>query len=294
MKSWVYSRRAIRTLAAAVILTLGAASIQHAVAAQVTNTLEEVAIAFFSSTDLSGCVDTGAVVFVSLPWFLVGIAQTDYCAAITGGFCEFPDECTDGDDLTIDECEDGVCTHTPRTMAALGRGVLAAGGLTIRGDLRSAALSATVELEDFVSGSSFNVILDVDWMATSRLRVRNTASVDRFPSADYCLFSSCPDLIFVTHEASSGREARAVGSISDGVTNFAPLPTDDSHLRRFRSGSVTVQLGPPCRSDAECDDGYACSLDTCDLSGAVGAPVCKYELEFNDCSVVPVSCCEGD
>ncbi len=170
--------------------------------------------AFFSSTDPSGCIITDAFVF----------ASEDTFQNPPG-----PGNSSSGASLFI--AQFNVCTST-QLLAASGFASLADPDFQVLGKLNSATLNATVNVFDFVSSSSFNVDVDLTWTGTGPLSRQN--SHFHFQSLG-CNASG--------HSNSTSRSAEASGSVSDGATNFTPVPSLGASLSSAKSGNVFIGCG---------------------------------------------------
>ena len=168
------------------------------------------ASAFFESIDASGCIITGGSVFVS---------QQVFHNPPGGGIPSA--------EVFIDLFQFDFCTDTP-LLSASGNAPLAKPDFQVDGTLASAALNATVNMFDFVLSSSFDVTVDLNWTATSSLGHQNS----RFNVT----FQGCHENL---HTNSAFRFAEASGSISDGTTNFTPLPSLDGQILSAKTGDVS-------------------------------------------------------
>jgi hypothetical protein len=103
------------------------------------------------------------------------------------------------------------CTNTTLLDATGSNDALAAGDFLVSGQLDKAFLVTTVTVSDLVSGSSFDVSVNVGWMGTGDI-VRNHSNTNE----------SYPGCRVINRWNGSGRDAVASGVVSDGVTNFTP------------------------------------------------------------------------
>jgi hypothetical protein len=97
--------------------------------------------------------------------------------------------------------------------------------------LNSAQLDATVPFCDFVSGSCFDVAIDMTWTATGTAN-RNINTVRSFFG-----FGSS----ILTHSLDLGRAATATGSVSDGTQNFTPHPSTFGNAYMISADVVQIQ-----------------------------------------------------
>ncbi|HLA05801.1 MAG TPA: hypothetical protein VJ022_00030 [Anaerolineales bacterium] len=167
--------------------------------------------AFFSSIDPSGCIYTGVGVFAgeqvyqnppgpgsASSWTSLYISQYDYC------------------------------TDT-QLLAADGFASLAPPDFQVSEKLDSAALSATVNVYDYVSDSSFNVLVDLTWRGIGPLSRQKNRSHFHSPG---CIINSRFNGTF--------RPAEASGSVSDGAMNFIPDPSVGAGISSSKSGTVVI------------------------------------------------------
>jgi len=165
--------------------------------------------AFFSSSD--GCVFTDVFVFASEEIFQNPPG---------------PSSASSGANLFISQFD--ACTGE-QLLAADGFASLADPDFQVARKLTSATLNATVNVFDFVSGTSFDVFVDVTWTGTGPLGRQNGNFHFHSPG---CNFNS--------HFNSTFRSAEASGSVSDGATNFTPDPSLGASIFSARSGDVVV------------------------------------------------------
>lgn len=95
-------------------------------------------------------------------------------------------------------------------------------------NLDSAELNATLPCFDFVSMSSFNVDVDINWTAIGE-PIRESGN-SHFRT---------PGFIVNSRFTGTSRSAEAMGSVSDGATNFTPDPFFGS-IFSAKSGTVTI------------------------------------------------------
>ena len=171
------------------------------------------ASANFSSVDTSGCVFTDVFVNPNEGFFqsppgpgsassgvLLAISQYDACAGV-------------------------------QLLAAEGFAPLGDPDFQVFGNLQSATLTATVNVFDFVTGTSFDVFVDLTWTGTANFvnREKGHSHID-FPG---CKINTRFDLVF--------RPAVATGSISDGSTNYTPEPSFGHDI--FKAKNMDVVIG---------------------------------------------------
>lgn len=116
-------------------------------------------------------------------------------------------------------------------MSASGSVPLDRSDFEITGGLGSATLNATVTVFDAISGSSFDVFIDVVWTAFGpRLRQSSSSQID------------FPDCKISTRFRGTSRQAEAKGTISDGTANLVP-ETGGGQILQAKSGEWFVGCG---------------------------------------------------
>jgi hypothetical protein len=147
--------------------------------------------AFFSSVDPSGCITTFVWVFAGEPSSQAGLIIRQYDA----------------------------CTFT-LLLDAYGSAELADPEFQVAvGNLASATLETTVNTYDYVSGSSFDVYVDLTWTGIG--------TPNRYTSNSQWHDQNCHE---ISHHHGVSRTAEASGTISDGQTDFAPGPSVEARL----------------------------------------------------------------
>lgn len=101
--------------------------------------------------------------------------------------------------------------------------------LQISNKLDTARLITTVPVFDEISGTTFDVSVDLSWTATGPLSRQQTTTHFHTPG---CISNS--------HMQSRSRPAGASGTISDGVTNFTPETSISASLDSVKSGTVVI------------------------------------------------------
>ena len=203
----------LSTVLALIVLPLmGLASTADA-SAQVT--IEQVsgdsALATFHSVDSSGCVITDTFVFASAgeihdpPGGPAGFQVTGVAVS------------------QFDQCQ-GLLLKT-------GLGTSNNMSFQLARDMSSATLSATVPVDELVSGTTFNVSVSLNWTGTGDAVHQVSNSHER-----------APGYTAKTHFNGTFRAGQASGSVSDGVTNYAVGPSIDvTFLEQSSTGAVSVQ-----------------------------------------------------
>jgi hypothetical protein len=194
------------TIKILVILILVLATFSQSTNAAATNTYKykgQGVFAYFSSDDPTGCISTGIDLFASEKVYQTG--PQVFLAVYTNDYCK------------------GV-----EILNASGTAPLSKGEFDIAGNLDWATLNTTVSLYDEVSQSSFDVQIDLTWTAVSpRLhQVGNWTMTN-----GRCHTTS--------HTNDDYRYGPAVGSVSNGTVNFAPLPSIEGTISISKSGYMT-------------------------------------------------------
>lgn len=120
------------------------------------------------------------------------------------------------------------CTNT-ELLVAEGTASLEEAGFQINRKLDSATLQATIPVYDHVSGTSFDVFVDLTWTGVGPLGHQNSTS--HFHSAD-CSINNRSNNSFRSSEAS--------GIVSSVSTNFTPAPAFSASLSYAQTGDVVV------------------------------------------------------
>ncbi|MGH7801168.1 MAG: hypothetical protein ACREOW_11180 [Thermodesulfobacteriota bacterium] len=122
------------------------------------------------------------------------------------------------------------CTFTTLLVAdCFSSTPLAAQDFQVGQTLESATLNTTLECFNFLSGTLFNVNVDLLWMGTGDLFRGNSHSHSSIPG---CTFNSRFNGTF--------RPAEASGTVFDGITNFTPNPSDFAGISSAKSGDVVA------------------------------------------------------
>ena len=132
-------------------------------------------------------------------------------------------------DVFIDQFD--FCNET-LLLSAFGSALVDDSAFQINRDISSATLSATINVWDFVSETSFDVVVNMAWTGTGDLSRENSHSH----------FSS-PGCRFNGRFKGSFRPGEASGSVSDGGTNFTPDPTSSAFLTSTSNGSIEIGCG---------------------------------------------------
>ena len=166
--------------------------------------------AFFFSQE-GDCVATFVAVFAN-----EGTSQSPPGPPSKGSFA----------DVFIDRFD--FCTETS-LISASGFKTLDKSEFSIDQKLNSANLNTSIELFDFVTGTSFTVDVNLNWTGTG----------DLFRQS-FSFKSMTPKCKFMDSSRGTFRSAEAAGVISDGTTNFTPEPTSGASLNNTHSGTLII------------------------------------------------------
>jgi hypothetical protein len=168
--------------------------------------------AVFSRVDASGCIFTD--VFVQ--------ANEQVYRNLPGQGSPFS-----GAFLSISQF-DG-CSGT-QLLSADGFAELAGPEFQVSGkQLESASLTATINMYDYLSNTSFSVDVNITWTGTNARGRQNSTTHYDFPG---CKVNS--------HYNTTFRYAEASGSVSDGAMNFTPEPSVGASIFSAKSGDVVI------------------------------------------------------
>jgi hypothetical protein len=205
-------RRTAKLLVGLVLLALLTSSLPTPVRAGDTFNLRgPSAFAGFFSPDPSGCVFTDVFVFAN-----------------DRRLHDPPGPPTTFSEAFVNIFQFDNCTGT-ELISAFGSAQLADPAFQITPQLTSATLNTTIEVFDFVSGSTFNVDVALTWTGTGGLIRQSQRSHFRAPG-------------FIQHSRFTGsfRDAQASGSVSLGGTNLTPEPSFFAQLASIKEGSVVI------------------------------------------------------
>ena len=119
----------------------------------------------------------------------------------------------------------GDCTDTLLNAGCFPPAPLADKAFQVSGNLNSATLKTTLECSESVSGTPFNVDVDLLWRGTGDLSRGNSHSHTSFPG---CIINSNFHGVF--------RPTMESGTVSDGITNFTPDPSVSGFGDNITSG----------------------------------------------------------
>lgn len=184
------------TIAAAALLSMLAAPAANASSIN-TSLLDlqgPLVDAAFSWTDPSGCIETDTFVNANNEVAHQSVEGSSHGYAAVSVF-------------QVDLCNNAVL------LSAFGeKDVLQPGELVVSKQLDFAALSTTIPVFDDVSATSYPLTIDLAWTGTSDVHRSHSSSNE-------LLGGRCR---IVTHWKGTGRDADVTGTVSDGVSDFAP------------------------------------------------------------------------
>jgi hypothetical protein len=199
-------------LTTAVFAAIAAVNAHAAAQVEVFRTSGNSVMASFHSLDASGCVITDASVFAS-----------DGTALIPpGGPAPFQ-----GAGIAIsqfDQCR--------QLLLLTGLGSTDAVNFQIAKDLTSATLSGTIPMDEFVSGTTIQISVNVTW-------VGNGTTVHQAATSH----EAVPGFVEDGHGNGDMQDGQAAGVITDGTQNFAPGASVSAELQQNSSGTISVQAG---------------------------------------------------
>lgn len=169
------------------------------------------ASASFSRVDASGCVYTDVFVF----------ASQDRIQSPPG-----PPQAQAGADIYISQYD---WCNGLQLVGASGFTALDAGAFQVSKKLDAAALAATINVYDYMSGQSYDVNLDLNWRGAGEIEKGSYHS--KFQSGD-CKVNS--------RWSGSFRPATATGTVSDGTTDFTPDPSAYAAIQSAKSGAIEI------------------------------------------------------
>jgi len=168
--------------------------------------------AYFSTPDSTGCIFTDVFVFASQ-----GKQQSP----------PGPPGAQSGANIYISQYD--ICNNYVQLLGASGFTPLGSGDFQVSKDLGAATLNVTINVYDYVSDTSFDVAVNLDWVGIGDLQKGKSSS--QYQSGK-CKFHS--------RWMGSWRFAESTGTISNGVTNFTPDPSVYANLQSVKSGDVTI------------------------------------------------------
>lgn len=187
------------------LLILSPLSLASAASAkvEVVNLRGPLVNAWFTSFDTSGCVETDTFV----------TAQRD-------NYQQLPGRGTTTGTGAVSIFVYDACTDTSLLQAVGQTDALGSAELQISNQLDTAVMHATITATDIDTGATFDVAVDIAWTSTSDITRDHSNTNDRYPGGCHVL----------NRWKGSGRDAVAFGTVSDGVTNFTPGPSDSGEI----------------------------------------------------------------
>jgi hypothetical protein len=125
------------------------------------------------------------------------------------------------------------CTGTSH-LSAFGETELAPGDFAVSSTLSTASLTTSIEVFDYISRTSFQVDIDLDWSgvgSTSREKGRFSFKTPGFRISERFDRTS--------------RNATATGTVSDGCPNYTPGTSQFARLSDQKSGTKVVEKLAP-------------------------------------------------
>jgi hypothetical protein len=211
-RSLRYVTAASATVVAAFALAVGANPAHAASDTFHFSVRGQLAEAYFYSTDSSGCVITSVAVFANDNRYNYGPGGPEALPLLTVLLSKW-DECTG----TL-------------LLEANGQAVLE--GHQSDKQLTAATLDTTIKLFDFVAETPVPVSVNIAWTGTGATVTQRSHNQIKLPG-------------FKMNSRFSGtfRNATAVGTVSDGTTNFTPEPATSARLGSVQGGEVAIFRG---------------------------------------------------
>ena len=201
-------RRLLIALCVSLLFLFGAPAFAHAQTTQMFGK-GSVAFATFQSTDSTGCFVTQVFIGDSLETQHTPPGSPQYTPV-----------------LTVEVDQFNLCNPTALLS---GQGITGTFTSSIANNLSSASLSTTIGLFDFISGNNLNVTVNLNWTGTGD--VQHGTSATHYNANGTTIIS-------VAHGAF--RSGQASGTVSDGMTNYTPLPDNSATLENIRDGTITI------------------------------------------------------
>jgi hypothetical protein len=178
-------------LLGSLILLLATFSPQISAAADANRFQGHSADAYFYTTDASGCIQTSVII-----------------------------ETGENVLLNFQLSRYDICQQQTLLEAFASQQPLTSSELNYYGNLDGATLHTTVTVFDYVSNSTLDVSIDLTWTGTGEIHKTQFHSHGS-PSP------RCHSNLLIQE---AYRSASAVGTVSDGATNFTPEPADQANL----------------------------------------------------------------
>ena len=200
-------------LTTAVFAAVSAVNAHAAAQIQVFRTSGNSVMASFHSLDASGCVITDASVFASDGTILTSPGEDLFRFRALGYATSQFDQCR-------------------QLLLLTGLGLTGAVNFQIAKDLTSATLSGTIPMDEFVSGTTIQISVNVTWVGNGTTVHQVATSHERVPG-----------FVEDSHGNGDMQEGGAAGVITDGTQNFAPGASVSAELEQNSSGTISVQAG---------------------------------------------------
>jgi len=159
--------------------------------------------AWFTSFDPSGCIETDTFVTANTP-----------------SYQKLPGPPVASTPAGVSIFEYDSCTDTTILDAAGSTDSLPAGALQVSKQLDRATLTGTVTMTNIDTNATFDVDIDVTFTGTSAIHRDDVNSNEFYGGGCHVL----------NRWKGSGRVATAVGTVSDGTTNYAPFATENGEI----------------------------------------------------------------
>ena len=177
--------------------------------------------AFFVSVDETGCVESA-----------VFVAGNDSMSVAPPGHFDSPPgdvNMTSGAFLfisVIDFCRGEELVNAFGSLAELEDNAF-----QTKGKLDSASLTGTIPVFNEVSGTSFDVFVDLDWSATGPLTFENDHTHLQHP----CFTAN-------SRFIGKSRSAQASGGVSNGTVNYTPNPSEFANIGDSKIGFIAIEI----------------------------------------------------
>jgi|GEM_PF-1387027 len=207
---WVTIRKPA-VITALGVMVLGLSTVANA--EHVFHLKQQVADAYFSSTDTSGCV------------------STDVSVVASESIQRFPpDKGEPSSGVFVSISQYNYCEGTQLLSADNGYGGMQLADQTfqVSANLDSATLNARTYVEDYVSGTAFEVSINLTWTGTGSLGRTRLNSFTRTPGCK-----------MITHQNGTFRPVEASGAVTLEQTNVTPEPPVYANLGSDMAGDIT-------------------------------------------------------
>jgi hypothetical protein len=213
----IHGFRAARavTLSLALVALLPAAANAATGKVEVEHQRGPLVNALFTSMDGSGCVETDT--------FVTANRSTDHhgsssLTSVIAGVSVFAYD---------------LCSETVVLQAAGEVDTLSLDAFRVSNQLDQASLQGEIAVTNLDTGAAFTITVDVTWSGTSAIHRDHSNTNDQYPGGCHVL----------NRWNGSGRTATASGSVTDGLTEFTPAPTDDAEIGFVHDGFAVMGCG---------------------------------------------------